>query len=96
MRLRRPRQATLSFTEQEWDVLSARPDPKGPTLLEMMACPFCGGFHSARCPRVSRIEFQSDGRTPLAVEFYPWGEWPDHTVAWPDLRVTVPTEEEPS
>ena len=65
------------------------------TPLEALTCGFCGGIHSARCPRVRKIEFQADGSTPHIVEFYEWGEWPEETVLWPD-QVTVPEQEDQS
>jgi hypothetical protein len=56
-----------------------------------MVCPYCGGVHHAKCPRVRKIEFHADGSTPKVVEFYEWGEWPEQTVLWPD-QVHVPEE----
>lgn len=62
-------------------------DPETVTLeqynvLAASKCANCGGVHTAACPRVKRIRFQTGGQTPAEVEFWRDDEWPKENVKW--------------
>ncbi|HUX70773.1 MAG TPA: hypothetical protein VMV41_09710 [Cellulomonadaceae bacterium] len=100
MKVRVRRQgAAQRLTDAERELLASIRDVGGQKvpLFDQLACRYCGGLHREKCPRVKRVEFQAGSDRPAAVEFYPWGEWPEHRVIWPsEVFATVNEPEEGS
>ena len=69
-----------TVTQEQYNVLAAS------------KCANCGGVHTAACPRVKRIRFQTGGQTPIEVEFWRDDEWPKENVKWiENLVVETPS-----
>lgn len=59
-------------------------------------CRHCGGSHARACPRVKRLVFKpTGGQDDIAeVEYFPWGEWPDDFIIWPEDEIEEEKPEE--
>jgi hypothetical protein len=48
------------------------------------SCRYCGGMHARACPRVKRLSYDQTGQHVTEVEFWPWNEWPEGQVVFPE------------
>lgn len=48
------------------------------------SCRYCGGMHARACPRVKRLAYDQTGMHVTEVEFWPWNQWPEGQVVFPE------------
>lgn len=46
-------------------------------------CIHCGGIHARACPRISTLEWHTDGNL-IKVSYWPENRWSDDTIIFPE------------